>query len=115
MTDYGLTPALLQLIISGLFLTLTGILWWLIRRYAQLIDRHEEVIPGVVKSLEQISKNQYELYYSLTATMTELAELRGAHEAMTDSKLYSSHAIPSCMERRKEGARRKTTTPVPNV
>jgi hypothetical protein len=115
MRDYGLTPALLQLVISGLFLTLTGILWWLIRRYAHLIDRHEEIIPGMIKSLEQITKNQYELYYSLTQTMTSLAELRGAHEAMTDSKLNTVREIPSCMERRKEGTRRKTTTPVPNV
>lgn len=98
---YGLSPELLLWLVSVLFVGLTTVLWWLIKRYARLIERHEEIIPSLIKSLEKIDQNQYELYYSLQQTMKDLSQLKGAHESITGVRMNPCDP-PSCMERRRQ-------------
>lgn len=80
---------LLLVIIGFLFVSHIAVLFWLLRKYSTIIDRHEKVLPAIVSSLEKIDKNQNDLFERLQSftdylreTENKLSELKGSHEAL---------------------------------
>jgi hypothetical protein len=48
---------ILIMVIGGLFTSQIGLLVWLLKKYSEVVDKHKEILPSIVRSLELIDKN----------------------------------------------------------
>lgn len=82
------SPTFGSLIIAGIMsLSNIGGLAYIGRRYAGRVDKHDEVLPKIVESLEANTKSVVDLYNKYNSLNSEFYQLKGSHDA-TMSNAY---------------------------
>ena len=84
---------LLVYMIGALILALMGLLFWLLKKYSSVVDKHAEMLPTISSSLVAVDKSLNGLFGRLNKmdvvvreTEKTLNEIKGSHDAIVNGK-----------------------------